>query len=113
MTRKPFYFVIAAPFFFLLAVSCSSPVSVDADANIYTLNIEFQHESDGPVKLTLENSYRKKIKTIYDDTLPSGFYSIQVDMTDDEGVTLPEGLYYYIRETDFGKFAGVLVFQHE
>ncbi len=86
---------------FLITASCSSPVSTDYEV-IGTTNINFKIPEDSHVKIWLENSYHTKLKTLMDEELPKGTYSIPLHMEDENDNKYPEGIYnLYLKTKDF------------
>jgi hypothetical protein len=71
---------------------CSSPVST-GPGEIVTVHIGFSIQSQSRVYVSIENSYQTRIRILVDEVLLPGNYRIRVDMTDEKGNPLPEGLY--------------------
>ena len=71
--------------------------------------LSFFTRSSGAAKLTLFDSRGRRVRTVLDvPSLPTGYHDVPVDTQDDEGRSLPSGVYYYRLETSAGIRSGRL-----
>ena len=60
-----------------------------------TTNIKFQTPASGTVKLAIYDMLGNKIKTIVNEKRSAGLYNVQWDGTNDLGVSVSSGVYFY------------------
>ncbi|MBN2413265.1 T9SS type A sorting domain-containing protein [candidate division KSB1 bacterium] len=74
--------------------------------NPFNLNtkIRFYLPEGKKVNLTIYNSIGEKVKTLLSEYVPSGFYTISWDSTDEGGDPVSSGLYFYKIITENGVF---------
>jgi hypothetical protein len=83
--------------------SVNSNLILPVETNLYqnypspfnpSTNIKFRISEIGNVSIKIFNVLGKKIKQLLQENLPSGEHTIQWDGKDDEGNTLPSGIYF-------------------
>ena len=82
-----------------ILIGCSNPVETNNQAPRST-QIHFTLPNDTHVEVWVENSYETRVKTLMDKDAQAGPYILTFKMVDEDGNTLPEGLYRYCIKTD-------------
>lgn len=76
-----------------LLTSCSSPAGSMDLSLPGTIGYGFSLDQTTHVLIWIENSYQTKVKTLMEDTLQVGIYSVNFKPVDDQGKPLPYGFY--------------------
>jgi hypothetical protein len=70
-----------------------------------TTNISFQIKDNGRVMITIYDILGKKVRTLVDENLNAGYYTVQWNGLSDNGMSLSSGTYFY--KIDAGSFTSV------
>jgi len=69
-----------------------------------TTTIEYQLPEETQVNISVYNMVGQKVKTLMDKTVDAGYHEVQWDATNDNGVKVSAGVYFYrITTQDFSK----------
>lgn len=94
-TRKTFFIAVHILFVFTCCVFTGCDTN-ELDSVVGDVKIRFGIVHESTVNLTIENSYNTTVRTLFDNQpLGVGYHEVSWDMKDENGDSVPEGVYYY------------------
>lgn len=92
--------ILTSAILILLFVSgCSNSLDTNVDTAPST-TIAYHLPDSTHVELWIENAYKTRVVTLVDEVQSAGTYHVDFEAVDDQGNTLPPGIYFYFLKTD-------------